>query len=179
MRWLRGRTSGKATSDAVAIDQAWRIHAALADWTGKVDAKASFALALESAAVLVVLRALEPDGPLAGLRFGWTQLLVWAGLTGLLVAVVLATLAVVPRLRRLGVLGRESVDNFIFFGHLQFWRPVDLERRLRQGDVLPSLTQQVLNMSKIAWRKHRLVQWSLRLGVASGAALAFATVLAR
>ncbi|MFJ8669757.1 hypothetical protein [Streptomyces sp. NPDC093600] len=32
-------------------ETAWRIHAALGEWTARVDAKASFALTLESAAL--------------------------------------------------------------------------------------------------------------------------------
>ena len=43
------------TTDKDTLDTAWRIHGALVDWTGKVDAKASFAFALESAGLGVIV----------------------------------------------------------------------------------------------------------------------------
>lgn len=44
--------SSQRSSD---LETAWRIHAGLGEWTSKVDAKASFALALESAGVATVI----------------------------------------------------------------------------------------------------------------------------
>ncbi|MFD6548016.1 hypothetical protein, partial [Bacillus cereus] len=56
------------------IETAWKIHAALVDWTGKVDTKASFALTIESALLGGVV-ALSGDGrvfhDLAGASVVW------------------------------------------------------------------------------------------------------------
>lgn len=64
----------------------------------------------------------------------------------------------VPRLRPRSVLEQEAGQSFIYFGHLQFWKPEDLKTALQQQDILPVLSHQLINMSKIAWRKHRFVQ---------------------
>src|SRR3712207_62647 len=113
------------------VDTAWRIHGAIADWTGKVDTKASFVLTIESA------------------------------------------LLVKPRVRRRDM-ADEWRDNFVFFGHRQSWRPEDLEAALAERSVLPVLTRQLVNMSKIAWRKHLLVEVSMLCAVVGTALVSLA-----
>ncbi|NWF30271.1 hypothetical protein HW130_29135 [Streptomyces sp. PKU-EA00015] len=94
-------------------------------------------------------------------RFTLGRVLILAG-------AVLAILVVVPRLRSRSALEQEAGQSFIYFGHLQFWKPTDLEAALQQQDILPVLSNQLINMSKIAWRKHRFVQLSFLLAAVGG-----------
>lgn len=146
--------------DDAAVETAWKIHATIVDWTGKVDQKASFALAIESAAVLGIIALSESDNPLSALNGFWQLWLYRAGAGSLVMAIGLAMAAVIPRLRgdKMDVEWRE---NLIFFGHLKRWQRDELSKALRSRDMLPVLSAQLINMSKIAWRKHRHLQLSL------------------
>ncbi|WP_229858814.1 Pycsar system effector family protein [Streptomyces anandii] len=100
---------------------------------------------------------------------GWgAKSVLWTGTFFILAAAVLAILVVVPRLRSRKTLEIEAGRNFIYFGHLQFWNPADLEDALKQQEILPILSHQLVNMSKIAWRKHRFVQLSFVLAAVGG-----------
>ncbi len=147
-----------------ATETAWRIHAAISDWTRKVDTKASFALGIESA-VLAGVVTLAGDGHrLAGLTGRWEILFFWLGVAFLISGVLAAVSVVRPRLRDENLVW-EARDNFIYFGHLQHWEADELAKALAERPALPVLTRQLINMSKIAWRKHQAVQWSMTLAV--------------
>lgn len=145
-----------------AVEDAWRIHAALNDWTARVDTKASIALTLESAALAAFIVASGPERP-----FGLTSSYMnWLGVLLILLAIVSSIAAVTPRIK---VVASRNMweDNYIYFGHLQYWQPQELAERLCSDDILPVLARQMVVMSKIAWRKHRLVQvsfWSAAIG---------------
>lgn len=162
---LRSVSSQSVSSQGV--ENAWRIHAALADWTGKVDAKAAFAFTVESAALATLTAALSaaPDTALGRLRAGAPASLLAVGASLLALAVLLAALAVVPRMR-----GRRtrslSMGDFIYFGHVRHWEPDRLAAALRDTDPLPALSRQLVVMSQVAWRKHRLVQLSFAAAAA-------------
>jgi hypothetical protein len=155
-----------------AIEAAWRIHDAQADWTGKVDSKAAFALTVHSAllAVAVVLFArLE----------GWLQFALFGVAAALLViGAILAASVVAPRLRSRG-LQQASRTNYVYFGHARHWRPEELTKRLKRDDMLPQLSRQIVVMADIAWGKHVRVGWAIWLGVAGGIALLAAAVLSQ
>ena len=51
----------------------------------------------------------------------------------------------------------------MFFGHLRHWNSDNLAKALSERDILPVLSRQIVNMSCIAWGKHRSVQLSLAL----------------
>lgn len=142
-------------------DTAWKIHAAVVDWTGKVDTKASFALTIETALLAGVVTLSAKDRALAGLD-GWA--VVWYVLgVGLLISAVLSVVWVVrPRLRA-SQLTAESPVNFVYFGHLRQLTPEQVLTHMKDSDVLPVLSKQLVEMSKIAWTKHRLVQLSMTL----------------
>lgn len=91
---------------------------------------------------------------------GWPSVLFWVGVVFLIAALLCVVYVVRPRLRSKKV-KLESQTNFIFFGHLKDWEADDLEDALTQRDVLPVLTRQLVNMSEIAWVKHRMLQLSL------------------
>ena len=46
--------------------------------------------------------------------------------------------------------------------------PAALAQKLQREPILPVLSNQLVNMSKIAWRKHRFVQVSFLLAAAGG-----------
>jgi hypothetical protein len=109
---------------------------------------------------------LSDDGRLLGQPTGTAiQFLLWSGTLLLLTSAVLAGLVVIPRLRKKATLRAEHSQNFIYFSHLQFWKPDELATALREQDSLPVLSNQLINTSKIVWTKHRHVQRSfLRAG---------------
>ncbi|MFJ2900598.1 Pycsar system effector family protein [Streptomyces sp. NPDC087218] len=154
-------------SRAQAVETAWRIHAELGNWTAKVDAKASFALTLASAAIAGVIALSTDDHVLANLE-GWGRALLWVGTVFILASGIFAMLVVVPRLRARKV-KEEAPSNFIYFGHLMHREPGELAAALEKTDVLPVLSRQLIAMSKITWGKHRHVQWSfITFGLGAG-----------
>ncbi|MEX2980984.1 Pycsar system effector family protein [Streptomyces sp. C36] len=157
------------------LDAAWRIQTALADWTGKADAKASIALSLQSA-VLALFGVLTGAGH--GFRGGPVpaQVLGWAGVLTLLVGACLAAAAVSPNLRS-ERRGQEPDEDYLFFGHLRHFEPEQLESALRERDHLAALSRQLVVMSEIAWVKHRRVQWSFAAAVTGSGALGIAAVI--
>ncbi|MFE3329189.1 Pycsar system effector family protein [Streptomyces sp. NPDC059176] len=143
-----------------AVDTAWRVHAAVGEWTARVDAKASFALTLESAAGAGII-ALSGNGNIFFGPHGWVvRCLLWSGCASILVAAVLAALVVTPRLRT-SDLRAEAPDNFVYFGHLMHREAEELAESLRRAEPLPVLSRQLIIMSRIAWTKHRHLQSSL------------------
>ena len=146
------------------VDTAWRIHGAVADWTGKAESKASFALAVESGALIAIIGLMGGNRRLANLHHT-PRVYLDVGL-GLLVLGLLSVVMVsLPRLRFFN-LGKEVPDNFIYFGHLRKWKPSELESALTTDSPLPMLSRQLVVMSQIAWKKHRLLQLSLIFAVA-------------
>lgn len=146
------------------IEQAWRVHSAQVDWTGKVDAKASFAFGIESAAMGATIALSAGGRTFAKIDGSFASFLYWLGLAGLLVGAGCSLLAVVPRLRGAADTAREAKQNFIYFGHLRHWSAEDLAATLSNGEMLDVISRQCVNMAKIAWRKHRLVQFSMVAG---------------
>jgi hypothetical protein len=84
-----------AHDDAVAT--AWRLHASLADWTGRIDAKASFALTIESAVLAGVGASAGTDHGLGGISGWWAQGAIGAGAALLVLAAFAAVSVVLPR----------------------------------------------------------------------------------
>ncbi|MER6047716.1 DUF5706 domain-containing protein (plasmid) [Streptomyces sp. BHT-5-2] len=145
------------------LETAWRIQAALADWTGKADTKASIALSVQST-VLALVGVLATSGHGAAARSAPGQALLWAGGCILLCGALLAAAAVAPNLR-LERRGPGPDDDYLFFGHLRHFEPEALEAALRSGSALSALSRQIVVMSEIAWTKHRRVQFSFVLAV--------------
>lgn len=168
--------SGPSDEVVRATENAWKIHQALTEWTGKVDAKASFALAAESA-ILAGVVTLAGDGRrLSNLQDVPEQLLFWAGLTSLVLAVILVVAVVTPQLRKQR-LAHEWPANYIYFGHLKHWDSDQLASHLRTDDILPVLARQLTAMSAIAWTKHRRLQVSLALATLGSALVGTAALI--
>lgn len=165
-------------TDKDAIDNAWKIHAAQAEWTGKVDAKASFAFGLESAAIVTVI-ALSAKGRIFGdLSDPAAAGLYGIGLALILVGAVFAVTVVIPRLKS-DMVKSKAPDNFIYFGHAQHWEPDDLEAALKEREILPVISRQIVVMADIAWQKHRWVQLSMFTGCAGGVCIVLAALVLR
>ena len=93
---------------------------------------------------------------------GWSSF-HYCGLVLLFISIVLAGAVVFPQLRR-----SDSTKSwqyqFVYFGHLRLWESSALTKALagRQPEInLRMLSDQLVAMSRIAWGKHVLVQWSL------------------
>jgi Pycsar effector protein len=146
------------------IDFAWHVHAAQEAWTAKVDVKASIVLATELAVIGVILAGNQRDQILGRLH-GAGRVLVSAGLGAHVVAVVLIGLAVLPRLGR-GHPSGDPTDGAIYFGDLRHISPRALTAFLEQlapADELRQLSRQLIEMSRINWYKHRMLQAGMAL----------------
>ena len=157
------------------------MHSALDAWTGKVDTKASIALAIESAILGFALTQSEQGKALAGLD-GAANSWYHVGLALVVVAIACALWVVFPRLRRWQT--RRAADewrgNTIYFGHLRHWNPDELAAALdnaflSHGDQLAA---QLVRMSRIAWSKHAWLQVSL-VALALGTAVLLAVAATR
>jgi hypothetical protein len=77
---------------------------------------------------------------------------------------------------------RQSQKEFTFYSGLRWWDPAELRSRLVQlgtSGQLDALTEQLVIMSRVAWRKHLRLQWSIIIAMLGLAALLAAYVLNR
>lgn len=165
------------SEDAEATDHAWRIHGAVADWTGKAETKASFALAVETAVLGGIVALTGGHHRLAHLH-GSALGLFWAGMVLIILGLLAVVGAVVPRLRTKD-LEAEAPTNLIYFGHLKYWRNRDdeLAEALRKEPILPMLSKQLVETGRIAWQKHRLLQVSMLAACIGSALVAIAAAV--
>lgn len=169
-------SDGEPVSREEATKTAWQVHSVLAEWTRTVDAKASFALAMESAALAGVAALSGTGHRLGSVSGALPKAVLWTGLTLLGLSAVLAVLAVFPRHNREGRLPPAHLDDFIFYGHIRHWSPDELADLLGRHAPLPALARQLVDMSRIVWIKQRLVQQSLLTAV-GGCVLIFIAAL--
>lgn len=166
----------KVAEERHAVETAWRIHASVQDWIGKVDAKASFAFGLE-AAVFTATVALTSRGNVFHDLTSWVEVALLAlGLTLIGVAAFFASIVVAPRIRSSKKTGH-SAHEFLYFGHLKDWKSRQLRDALLEQSPLHGLTEQLIVLSRIAWRKHRLVQISVISAMSGAASLVLCFVL--
>ncbi|MFI9614086.1 Pycsar system effector family protein [Streptomyces sp. NPDC052023] len=166
-----------AGAERDAVETAWRIHATLTDWTGKVDAKAVFALTLESAALGAVIAFSGSRYSLGELDGTFAQVLFWLG-AGLLGLAALAAVSVVSP--RLGTAqGHDWRQNFVYFGDLRHWEPERLAEKLADTSPLAPLSRQLVDMSRVIWAKQQRVRQSLLLAVAGVVVVVLAWLLGR
>lgn len=150
----------------------WRVHAAMESWTTRADVKASILLAFQGGMAVFVggTRGTEAAGT-TGAHLGWPAVAV----LGLTLAATLATAAVLfPILGSSRRHRAESGRELIYFGHLRLRRPETLTAQLEaltRGDELAMLTGQIVRMSRLNWRKHRLLQLAVALTVLAVALL--------
>ncbi|OBY29673.1 hypothetical protein ACT18_21830 [Mycolicibacter kumamotonensis] len=113
-------------------------------------------------ALLAGLVTLSGEGRVFHSLSGWAVVWYVLGILLLIVGALCAAWVVRPRLRAAN-LKAEAQDNFIYFGHLRHLTPEAVQARLEDTTLLPVLSKQLVEMSKIAWTKHRLVQLSMSL----------------
>lgn len=154
----------KRKDTEAGIEFAWRVHDGLSDWTARVDTKASIALAIEAASLGFVITLVSKDGLLAHVS-GWGTWTLGIGIGAAVLGVLVAIFVVFPQLRARKS-KREYESSVIYFGHLRHWEPKKLEKALTGEHAgLGSLSRQLVALSRIVWRKHVWLQWSLALYV--------------
>ncbi|WP_459311170.1 Pycsar system effector family protein [Arthrobacter sp. MDT2-2] len=143
-----------------------------------MDAKASFAFTLQSAALGVAV-ALSADTRMFGALEGpWQNITYIVACFSLICGAGCSMWVVIPRLRMIHV-RKEWPDNFIYFGHLKFWEAENLQEKIREADMLTVVSNQIVRMSKIAWAKHIVVKISMILASIGGLSLLLCAVLLR
>lgn len=147
-------------TDHDPVEAAWHIHQVLVEWTANVDHKASVALAIETAVMAGVIALAGGGSRLGNIDGFWANGFYWLGIVALVVGLVTTALVVRPRLRT-RELPSERSEHYIYFGHLRSWQPSELQKALEERELLPALSKQIISMSQVAWRKHRLLQVSI------------------
>lgn len=159
-----------------AIEHAWKVHAAQADWTGKADTKASFSFTIESATLGVTVALSAANRIFASMPSGLPPFLYWVGVVALLAGMFCALMCVVPRLKSKGLL-KAAEENFIYFGHARYWDADKLADAFKAHDMLPMIARQIVVMADVAWDKHKWVQRSMTFGAIGGACLGTAGMM--
>jgi hypothetical protein len=156
----------------------WHIHGALESWTARADLKASIMLTVEAGAFAF---AVTVPGLVRGAS-GMVGTVAAVGVVvALLAAMVAAASAVLPVLGSPRRHRRERDQHLLYFGHLRLWQPSELAvmlGRMTDQQRAEMLARQLVVMSRLNWRKHRLLQASVALAVLAALSIAVATVLA-
>ena len=148
--------------DERSITFAWKTHSAITDWTAKVDYKAAIVLSLGGVLLGFFATLSGSNRPLAHIH-GWQLIVERLGLGWSALGVFFAGFVVTPRLNR-RLTKSNWRENYVYFGHLRYWRSADLKEKLRSLDAeqeLGMLATQLIATSKIAWYKHSLLQSSM------------------
>ncbi|ARC58391.1 hypothetical protein AS850_14995 [Frondihabitans sp. 762G35] len=161
-----------------AIDNAWKIHDAQLDWTAKADAKAAFAFGLDSAVIAAVVALFSADKVFHHFSHWWLIVLFILGSVLILAGSISSAIGVAPRLRAKDA-KHESLSNHIYFGHACHWEATNLEASLRNEDLLPQLSRNIIQAAVVSWKKHVAVTWSIRFTMASGVVFAAYLVSSR
>jgi hypothetical protein len=150
-------------SGAPAVEFAWRVHTALESGTAKVDMKASILLAFQGGGFIFVTTSREE---IVSTTSRLPALFVAAGILLLVSAMGCAATAILPALGSARGHRENYVNEWIYFGHVRLWEAADLAARLgrlTERDEVAALCAQLVRMSRLNWRKHRLLQSSVLL----------------
>lgn len=92
----------------------------------------------------------------------FSRWILGGGLALLFGSVMLSMLVLMPRIKlREKKPGR---PGYLYFGHLRHWEKEELAQTLARNQVIDGqIAAQVIALSRVAWRKHVLLQWSLYL----------------
>jgi len=177
-RQQRRRHPRVASARPDPIDAAWHILEAQLDWSGKVDNKASFALALESAILAGLVTLSQTGHTLVTSGSASVRTAYHLGIAFLVLGAVAAVTVVFPRLWGTKV-NPDWHSSYIYFGHLRKWKPKDLATQLSKRELLDVLTRQLVSMSKVTWWKHVRVQISLGFAFLGAIGIGVALLLNR
>jgi hypothetical protein len=148
------------------IEFGWQVHAVQEAWTARADVKASVLLAFQAGAFVFGYSARELVLPLERTWLGIGAVAIGM----LMLAVTASAVAVVPVLGSPWRHRRERPRHIVYFGHLRLWRAPDLATKLTRVTVREQadmLALQLVALSRLNWRKHRLLQVSVGLTVLS------------
>jgi hypothetical protein len=73
----------------------------------------------------------------------------------------------------------KAPDEFIYFGLAQHWDLDELVAAIKERDILPVISRQIVVMAVIAWQQHRWVQRSMFLGCAGRVFIVLAALTLR
>lgn len=169
-----------------ATSFSWNIHALVSNAIERVDNKAWIVVTLDAGTVAAIYNlsdAGDPLGGLGGAPLSFYRLAIFALACSALLALSVVFPALGPqpntavarligclpprlRLRRAlqPAAPLNQATDFLYFGHLRSWNEKNLMDRLHSltADVeSAALARHVLALSKIAWRKYRLLQAAL------------------
>jgi hypothetical protein len=154
----------------------WRVHAAQGSWTGNADVKASVLLALEGGVLFATIAAIGSGRLLLGRG---DRIAAAVGLIAVLLAIAAGTVAIFPRLGQRDK-DPQSHRQVIYFGDLRHWKAQQLGAYISDlgaDEQLQVLCQQITEMARLNWAKHRWVQASLVLSLTGITIISVAAVL--
>jgi hypothetical protein len=149
----------------VELEFAWRVHAAMEAWTARADLKASILLALQGGALFAVFTI---DDRVNSSQRGWAPVLATVASVALVICMALTAAALAPVLGSKRKIKMERTAHLIYFGHLMHWDADELARRyarLNSSEEAVMLAHQIVRLSQLNWRKHRLLQASVALTI--------------
>ena len=150
------------STNRVDYDLAWRIHDNAKDWIAQVDIKATAALAIEAVLLgfAITLSSVSAQGALLTTL---SNCLLGLSILLLATSVLLSVLVIIPRIKP--EKSSTRFTNYLYFGHLRHWERPALTQLFQEGASLDEdqLSGQIILLSKISWRKHVLLKWSLGL----------------
>jgi hypothetical protein len=163
--------------ESAPAEFAWRVHAALEGWIAKVDMKASVLLAFQAGAFIFAATSREVVVATADRR---PLLAATTGMAMLVTAMALAATAILPVLGSSRRHRADYANEWIYFGHVRLWESTELAARLSrlsELDEVLALSAQLVRMSRLNWRKHRLLQASVLLTLLAMLAMMVAVTL--
>jgi hypothetical protein len=179
MKLWFARSSSDHTAEEPSMQQAleftWNAHQAVSDWSARLDTKSSILLSLETAATVVVVAATETGHVFARLQ----DLRLYAfrgGLGLLLISIALAAFVVFPKSGQRKVHGGPS--GIVYYGDVRRWDAYELYAylsTLKPQQYLKLLTDQLVTLSRYAWKKHLQLRASMFLA-ALGAILLLSAI---
>jgi hypothetical protein len=180
MRSRPDRASGSQESQGDehrGLTYGWRAYGAVNESIVRLDNKASIVLTLGSAVLGYLVILSGSHRVLSGLH-GWRAVVEKSGLGILGLAVLLAALAVFPKLSR-ARLRRGLASGCFYFGELRRRAPEDVSRWLNTLTVqaeVAELADQLVISAKISWYKYSLLQAAL-VAMAVGVVLVSLSVI--
>jgi pycsar effector protein len=160
-----------APTPAERIDFAWHCHSAQESWTAKVDTKASIVLTADLIGIAALVGVVARD-----YYHGWRDAQVVIAVALACVGIVATIAAIFPML---GPRRPASVTNLVYFGQLRRRMAADVAAQLAGAttrEFLDELSRQLVNMARLNWIKHRLLQCGLSFSVAAFLLAAIALV---
>jgi hypothetical protein len=173
-----GRTNRTTSVPNSARELAWRLHSNAEAASARADLKVSIMLAFQGSAFVLVATSRI-------IAFGSTHRLSSVAITVVLVlllgAIAPGVAAIAPTLGSRREHRRDHPHQYIYFGHLRLWDRAALAARLTSTDAdaeIEMLAPQMIAISRLTWRKHRLLQVSIAVTLVALSTLTLAVVTA-